>query len=237
MRAINRFLWIAAIFTVSACGSEHSKYPYPPQFASPQTVHARLLDVPPAPRSAIYEADLNSVITAQKNLSDAEKQEIRAEIAVNPEMILYAVLGEHFTREAFPATYDLLIKTGSDAWRIGDSAKNYWGTTRPWLADKRVKRLIAPIYSHAYPSGHTTTGHVWAAVLSEMLPHKREEFFARANEIAIHRIAAGVHFPHDIKAGKKLAQLVVDRFHRSDAYGVALQKARAELAAKGCQLH
>lgn len=230
MQALRRF-FVITLIALTACAPQ-SKYPYQPLYAAPDNVPARVLDVPPAPHSAAHEQALETIIAYQKTVTKEARAEIRAEIPVRPEMMIQAIWGKNVTRDTHPALYELLRKTGSDAWRIGDSAKEYWRTTRPWLVDKRVKLLVDPIYSYAYPSGHTTTGHVWAAVLSDLDREHSRLFYARANEISHNRIIAGAHYPHDVKAGKRLAHLVATRFHLSEAYRQELAKAQAELAAK-----
>jgi acid phosphatase (class A) len=125
--------------------------------------------------------------------------------------------------------YTLLSHAGSDSWRIGDAAKDHWNTKRPWQVDTRVKLLIDPITSPAYPSGHTTTNAVWASVLSDLFPAKKAALFKRANEIGQNRVKAGVHFPHDVEGGKKLAAMIAAEMKKSPEYQRELAAAKAEL--------
>lgn len=230
MRLFSRhFIAVLGLIALAACAPQ-SKYPFTAQYASPEQVPARLLEVPPQPHSSKWETAIQDIVTRQAHVTDAEIKKIREEMPVKPEMMVQAIWGEAVTRQTHPVLYEFLRKTGSDAWRIGDHAKSYWGTTRPWLADARVKRFIDPIYSHAYPSGHTTSSHVWAAVLSELAPHAHKALFARADDVAQHRIVAGAHYMHDVAAGKRLARLITQRFKRAAQYEADIQAVRAELA-------
>ncbi len=62
---------------------------------------------------------------------------------------------------------------------------------------------------YAYPSTHAAISRVFAHVLADLVPERRDEFFQRADAIAHDRLVVGVHYPTDLAAGKELA----DRFH------------------------
>lgn len=231
LRSSRYFLVVLGLLALAACAPQ-SKYPFSAQYTSPNEVPARLLEVPPAPHSAKWEAAICDIANRQSGITEADIRQLRKEMPVKPEMMVQALWGKDVTRETHPVLYDFLRKTGSDAWRIGDYAKEYWGTTRPWLADARVQLFVDPIYSHAYPSGHTTTSHVWAAVLSTLAPNAEKKLFARADEVAQHRILAGAHYIHDVNGGKRLAEQITQRFKRSTQYAKDLAKVQKELAKK-----
>lgn len=50
-------------------------------------------------------------------------------------------------------------------------------------------------WGYSYPSGHSSFSRVFANVLSDIVPERRAEFFARADEVAQDRVIGGVHFP------------------------------------------
>ena len=68
-------------------------------------------------------------------------------------------------------------------------------------------------------------------MLSDIVPERRAEFFAKADEIALDRVIGGVHFPTDIAAGKVFG----DRFHaellKSPAYLKDIETMKTRLAA------
>jgi len=223
---LRRIFALPLLLLLIACGGS---YPYPPQYVAPSEVDARSIPVPDAPYSKKWKGEIDHIIALQKTITPQTIEQIRVETAVVPQMIAEPVLGKAFTPEAYPVTYAFLIKVGSDAWRIGDYVKEYWGTTRPWLMDSRVRLYAKPIYSDAYPSGHTVTNYVWAEILSELIPSKRKAFFARAAEVAEHRVIGGAHTPDDVVGGQKLAAVIVEKMQQDPAFQKEFAAARAEL--------
>ncbi len=61
--------------------------------------------------------------------------------------------------------------------------------------------------SYSYPSSHAAISRVFAAVLTDLVPERKAEFFANADDIARDRVIIGVHYPTDIAAGKALGDL------------------------------
>ena len=56
----------------------------------------------------------------------------------------------------------------------------------------------------AYPSGHTAQSYLIAKVLSDLYPKHKDKLIKIAEEISKSRMVAKVHFPTDIKFGKKI---------------------------------
>lgn len=222
-----RMLILVGLCFTAACET-NDPYPYSPQFAAPVDVPARSLPAPPEHGSPAYIAAVDDILMRQAHVDTPTRAAIHDEVPVVPEMIVQHALGTHVTRERFPKLYALLLRSGSDAHRISDHAKDYWHTTRPYLSDARVQLLVKPIRNPSYPSGHTLIGHVWAGVLADVAPCKRAALFTRAQAIADHRITAGAHYRYDIDAGKIMAALTVARMQASDAYSTALARAQRE---------
>jgi acid phosphatase (class A) len=72
---------------------------------------------------------------------------------------------------------------------------------------------------------------VWAELLSEAVPAKRDELRMRAHHAAWGRVLGGVHFPSDIVAGRLLAQAYVAECRKSAAFGEAFDACKQELVA------
>jgi acid phosphatase (class A) len=219
---------VGFLFLLSACAGDH-KYPYPAQFVAPTDLSETVLPAPPAVGSDEMEREIKFIVTKQAALTAAQKAIIIAENKITPEMMMYSVLGTQYTRERHPALYTLLGHAASDAWRIGDVNQDYWKSLRPWMADERVKLIAPKITRYGYPSGHTTTNTVWAHVLSELFPTKKASLFARANEIANHRMMGGVHFPHDLDGGRTLAAEIFTKMKANPEFQRELEDARIEL--------
>jgi len=60
----------------------------------------------------------------------------------------------------------------------------------------------------SYPSGHATLAYTWAALLSELFPGKANRLEQAADEVAMLREVAGVHFRSDSEAGRLLGKQI-----------------------------
>ena len=61
----------------------------------------------------------------------------------------------------------------------------------------------------AYPSGHSTQGHLIAELLGREHSGHYNKFKELANFISDSRLMARAHYPSDIKFGEKLAQYIL----------------------------
>lgn len=225
-----RLLLLPLLLIITACDIAGDKFPYPPQFVSVDDVCPCELGAPPAVGSTQQKKEMAFILDAQKKLTPAQKAQIRHEDHIKPEMMLQAVMGENYTRESYPTLYTLLGHSASDAWRIGDNTQDFWGRTRPWLQDSRVELLVKSITRPSYPSGHSTTNHVWAHVLAEVFPAKKSAFFNRAYSIGMHRVKAGVHYQSDVEAGKRLAKTIYEAMKQTASFKAELAAAKQEVA-------
>jgi acid phosphatase (class A) len=71
---------------------------------------------------------------------------------------------------------------------------------------------------YSYPSTHAAISRVFAHVLTDIIPLRKAEFFAKSDEIARDRVIIGVHYPSDIAAGKDLGDMYHSRLLESEAY-------------------
>lgn len=233
MKHILRSLFFVAALTLAACAGGDGKYPYPPQFATPEAVPPTVLKPPPRPGSKTYRKELEMVIANQRTLTDEQKEAAMDESKITPEMITLPVLGDDFTAYHYPATYRLLAHAASDAWRIGDVARDYWKSPRPHVADERVQLYVKPIFSGSYPSGHTLTNQIFAHILGDLLPEYRVKFFQRADEIANNRVRGGVHYFFDLRAATVMAEKLYCNMKKSPQFREEFLAARDEIASGG----
>lgn len=225
-----RHLALVPIILIAACTS---KYPFPSQYVSPHEVSARSIPIPPARYSAEYNEGVESIVALQSQLSAEDLVQIKHQDHISPDKMLVPVLGEQYSEERYPVLYDFMKKVASDSWRIGDSARDYWKSPRPWYTESRVRLYVEPIYSYGYPSGHTTTFGTWAYVLADLFPAKREQFFEQAWSTAANRIKGGAHYPHDIHGGKLMAKAVYQGMTQQASYQKDFAAALAEVKAGG----
>jgi len=73
------------------------------------------------------------------------------------------------------------------------------------LYEKKVTMIINDPRTGSYPSGHSYDAWLFAMIFTMKHPEHRNHFSRIADRISTSRMIAGVHFPSDLVAGKKLA--------------------------------
>lgn len=137
------------------------------------------------------------------------------------------MFGPGFTAEALPVTAALGEHVKNEQGVVGSQLKSYFQRPRP-----------SPPHD-SYPSGHALTGYLEAFTLVEIVPEKRAEILARADDYAHSRLLRGVHYGSDVEASRGVAyavfgyMLATPRF-QSDL-GAAREEMRAKLALGGKQ--
>jgi acid phosphatase (class A) len=183
-----------------------------------------LLAPPPAPDSATQREDLKAVLEAQREA----RAHNGTEHAVGDSQLscvrVADVLGEVTMMNRPAEVFDFLNEAAVEGATLTGSTKIYWKRTRPFAFSKDVEALgdMAKVktagaegtsvdssimsgsdQAHlSYPSGHSTFGTVCAILLSEMVPEKRAELFARGFDYAHSRMVLGAHFPTDLEGGR-----------------------------------
>ncbi len=107
----------------------------------------------------------------------------------------------HFTAHDLPITKELFERITQDESLFMNPAKDAFGRPRPFVTEKRLAPVVAMPPSASYPSGHTTWAIACAIVLADMVPERRTQIFARADEYSHNREVGGVHYPSDVAAG------------------------------------
>ncbi|MEY2879593.1 MAG: hypothetical protein RLZZ15_1973 [Verrucomicrobiota bacterium] len=193
----------------------------------------QVLPAPPAAGSIAAAADLEAVVQAQGWRTAAQVEWARA-VDKNDVFVLFGaegLLGANFTAEKFPRLIALLKAATDDTRPPIDAAKQLHARARPFKIDGRVQPCIDLPAGDSYPSGHGFGAHFRAAILAEIFPGKRAQLEERAHRIAWGRVLAGVHFPSDVEAGRRLAEASVAELQKSAAFRAALEACRAEAAA------
>jgi acid phosphatase (class A) len=189
-----------------------------------------VLPDPPAPRSLAAQADLEAVRAVEASRTAADVAWARRIENYN-EFDFADVLGAWFTAANLPATAKLLDDAAEDSEATLARAKGHYERPRPPVLDPTLRPCVKVPASASYPSGHSTRAFVWAELLSEMFPERREALVAWAHRAAWARIIGGVHFPTDDVGGQLLARAVLQEFQKSPAFRSELEQAQAEVAA------
>ncbi len=137
-----------------------------------------------------------------------------------------------FPRPLPPAAAAILGRIRDDADTAADITKKRFARERPFRKDQSLDPCLGRVGGLSYPSGHATISRLYALVLSDVRPSMRGEFLARADQAALYRVIGGVHYPSDVEAGKKLADMLYSAFRKSHAFRRDLETLR-RLVKKG----
>jgi acid phosphatase (class A) len=211
MRVRSLIFLLNILFAVGACAS----YAQPPQapvapaavstdhYLTPASLNLyRLLPPPPEAGSAQERAELNELLRLQATRTPASAQRAHDDAAVS--IFRFAdALGSPpgFHPQQLPLTTELFARIARDESQFMNTAKDAFGRPRPFVTERRLEPVVAKPPSASYPSGHSTWAVACAIVLADMVPERRAQIFARADEYAHNREVAGVHYPSDVAAG------------------------------------
>jgi acid phosphatase (class A) len=187
---------------------------------------------PPAPDSEAQKRDLKAVLDAQAVRTPAEIR--RANETEQLSVFSFAdVLGPSFNRDKLPKTAALFQQIYDDTLVLLKVGKDRWNRPRPFLVSKDVQPSGEQPKSSSYPSGNALLGHLYAIVLSDILPEKSAVIFARGRETGDNRVIAGVHYPSDLEGGRQAAVAIAAVLWTTPGFQKDLAAARAELRSAG----
>lgn len=173
----------------------------------------KLLSPPPCNECEETKAELKELSQLQDTRTLALEEHAKADIEISLARFLAGAEIKFDTTllGKCSAFFDKLSKLTHDA---ADEAKKTFCRTRPYDLPGNTLRPLQQLKDNpSYPSGHTTFGTFIAAVLSEMLPERREQIYARAADYGRSRLIGGMHYRSDVDAGKALgAALAADEF-------------------------
>ena len=104
--------------------------------------------------------------------------------------------------------------------------KKHFARARPSQLDPALKTVILNPAHAAYPSGHASQAYMTALVLSAFDPNNMDKYKKVAIDIAHRREIAGIHYPSDSDAGRKLAVYVLERLRNVSAFEKQFQDAQ-----------
>lgn len=223
---MNRILCLLSLifFTATAQASEA-------RFIDVEQIHAeQLLAPPPVVGSPASQNELATLHQIQTSRSKLQVKTAQSDEAAKSIFLYQDVLGEKFNAENFTITARFSKRIKKDVHLATTSAKNMFHRVRPYHLDKTLTPVChIKMADNSYPSEHSTLGYVYALVLIEIMPEKRDVILARADEYAYNRLVCGAHFPSDVAAGKKIAYAIYDNMDRNPQFQKALTAVRNEL--------
>jgi acid phosphatase (class A) len=183
---------------------------------------------PPVPGSGEQEADIAAIMAWQNKRTEADCEKARTTAAAGYEF--FWGKASPFPEPLPDEVKDFFERLSLDLDEAVTVMKKRWERPRPFVAyPGQAEPCIKKSSGFSYPSGHSSFSRVFANVLSDIVPERRAEFFAKADEIAQDRVIGGVHYPTDIAAGKVFGDLYHAELLKSEAYRRDVEKMKALL--------
>jgi len=200
---------------------------------------AALVPDPPAVGSAAQKAELAQLHEIERTRTAAEVVAAKTDEDEEDLFAYKTVLGAGFNPEALPVTAELGVHVKNEQSVAGSALKAVFARPRPYQTDATLHPVCALTEAaNSYPSGHALTGYLEGLTLAEIVPEKRTQILARADDFARNRLVCGVHYPSDLEASRRVAYAVfgymmaTPRFQRDLAAAKAETRAKLGLAAK-----
>jgi len=170
----------------------------------------------PAPLSPGKE--IEKVISLQKNIDSATRSQIVYWNAGAPGYRWQQLMNSLWPTDTgrYGALANMLLGTAThDAMIAAWETKYTYKRTRPYVADKRIKVYTIKPESPSYPCEHSVAAGVALTIFTHFYPHLADSVKKVAEQAMASRIAAGVAYPSDTKAGfelgKKIATIEIER--------------------------
>ena len=115
-----------------------------------------------------------------------------------------------FDEAKHPATAKLLAAVDHEVVYYVIHYKLIIERPRPSQLDPRITQVVPIPGNSAYPGGHAAQSYSMALVLSRLDPEHKDAYIKRSLEGTHRREIAGLHYPMDAVAGRRLAEAVVN---------------------------
>jgi acid phosphatase (class A) len=240
-RTISAWLCSCALLVVAGAQAQTMK-PAKPATAPPKVAYyfdATVLDLadlipnPPTVDSAANKAELTELHRIEAARTPAQVAAAKAD-EDDEDLFLYrTVLGPGFNADALPITAELGVHVKNEQSVAGGALKAVFARPRPYKTDPALHPVCALTdLPNSYPSGHALTGYLEGLTLAELVPAKRSEILARADDFAHNRLVCGVHYPSDVEASRRVAYIVFGYMMATPRFQRDLAAARAEMLAR-----
>jgi acid phosphatase (class A) len=192
-----------------------------------------LIPGPPAADSAANKAELTELHRLESARTPEQVMAAKTDEGEEDLFLYKTVFGAEFNPDTLPVTAELGVHVKNEQSVAGAALKAIFQRVRPYTTDKTLHPVCelteAP---NSYPSGHALTGYLEGLTLAEIVPEKRTEILARADDYAHNRLVCGVHYPSDVEASRRVAYVVFGYMMATPRFQRDLAAARAETRAK-----
>ena len=221
------------------CVPSFSQTPDAPKAAKPAKagyyIDVKVLDLslivppPPAQDSETTKAELAELHRIELARTPAQVAAAQADDKEETIFVYRTVLGERFAASDLPLTAALSAHVHGDEPASSVPLKAAFQRPRPYQFDATLHPVCALTEeANSYPSGHTISGYLEAFTLAQIVPEKRVEILARADDYARNRLVCGVHYQSDTVASRNIAYAVFGYMLATPRFQIELAAARVE---------
>jgi len=167
------------------------------------------LSAPPS-----YKNEISLVLSRQKNLDSATRQQINYWNAGAPGYRWQEMMSNMWTMDTgrYGALANMLLGTAIyDATIAAWETKYAYSRPRPFAADNRIKAYVLKPESPSYPCEHSLAAGVAVTIFAHFYPALADSVRKLAEQVMASRIAAGVAFPSDTRAGFELGKKIAEK--------------------------
>lgn len=172
--------------------------------------------LPPPPDAAAAKDETKAMLLLQNQRDSAATQKILYWNAGAPSFRWRSIIPSLFASDTTqPGTLvNLLFNVAVyDATVAAWNTKYTYNRPRPFVQNRNIKPSIIKPESPSYPCENSVAAGVAVALVSHFYPKKSDSILKLAEEAMQARIAAGVQYPSDTKAGfelgKKIAEIAI----------------------------
>jgi acid phosphatase (class A) len=137
------------------------------------------------------------------------------------------LLGEEVNAKNLPRVSKLLQGVMQDMRIMEFTIKYKLLRPRPYHLEPKLTPLTK-INSPSFASGHTLWAFIQAFTWSEVVPEKRRDFIALAEEIRRSREIMGIHYPSDNEASRQVCYSMLQYYLENPVFQKDLREAIAE---------
>ena len=161
-----------------------------------------------------YEDEIAEVLSRQQNLDFAGMQQILYWNAGAPGYRWQEMMNKLWMTDTSVkgVLANMLLGAASyDATIAAWDTKYAYKRPRPFNVDHRIKAYVLKPESPSYPCEHSVVGGVAVTIISHFYPAMADSVRRLAQQLMASRVAAGVAFPSDTRAGFDLGKLIAEK--------------------------
>lgn len=190
---------------------------------------------PPATDSKEQQEDEQEIIHLQRSRKSSDCRRAESEIE--------ATLGNFYGRPNGPLTKaqvdhlnDFFKILRNEAAAFIGKLKEEYPRRRPYQYMKGISPCIKKETSNSYPSGHAIFAELYSRVLTDLFPNEKAEINARDETIGKDRVLTGLHYPSDVRGGRRVGRMIYEELKKSKSYQEAFAKIKQALYSESSRI-